>query len=54
MLSTVLSHALYERFRIFLWATFLSSTAAFNDAFDAILQGVGHDQFSPPCHHSSG
>jgi hypothetical protein len=43
MLTTSLSHEFMERFRIFLWATFPSSTAGFNDAFDAMLQGVGRE-----------
>lgn len=44
MLPTVLSHELMEGVRAFLRATFPSSTPAFKDAFDAILQGVGRDK----------
>lgn len=44
MLPSVLSHELMEGVRAFLRATYPTSTPAFKQAFDAILDGVGRDK----------
>lgn len=44
MLPSILSHELMEGVRAFLRATYPTSTPAFKEAFDAILDGVGRDR----------
>lgn len=44
MLPSVLSHELMEGVRAFLRATYPTSTPAFKQAFDGILNGVGRDK----------